>query len=164
MLYSNTCKKQRCLIKSQKEKEKIKMKRTVKKIVAMALATGMLLSMSGFSALAAGNYGDTHFYNFTITSTTKYTSPRPKLDDTSATVKLSQAATPVVVRVYGSRKESGLKNDRTYGTPKVVGVSNYYTYLENVVNESGDSWACLGFTRSGVSNVLISGAWSPDSI
>lgn len=140
------------------------MKRTIKKIVAMVFATGMLLSMSGFSALAAGNYGDTDFYNFRITGTTKYTSPRPKLDDTSATVKLTQAAIPVVVRVYGSRTETGYKNDRTYGTPKVVGVSAYYTYLENSVNENGDSWACLGFSRSGVSNVTISGKWSPDSI
>lgn len=140
------------------------MKKNIKKIFAMALATGMLLSMSGFSALAAGNYEDSNFYNFRITGTTKYTTPRPKLDDTSATVKLTEAATPVVVRVYGSKTQSGYKNDRTYGTPKVVGVSPYYTYLENTVNERGDSWACLGFTRSGVSNVTISGKWSPDSI
>lgn len=53
--------------------------------------------------LAAGNYEDSYFYNFTITGTTKYTTSRPKLDDTSASVKLSQAATPVVVRVYGSK-------------------------------------------------------------
>ncbi|EOS40452.1 hypothetical protein C808_01423 [Lachnospiraceae bacterium M18-1] len=140
------------------------MKRTIKKIVAMTLAAGMLLSMSGFSALAAGNYEDSYFYNFTITGTTKYTTSRPKLDDTSASVKLSKAATPVVVRVYGSKTQSGIKYDRTYGTPKVVGVSPYYTYLLNSVKENGDSWACLGFTRSSVSNVTISGAWSPDSI
>lgn len=37
------------------------MKRTIKKVVATVLATGMLLSMSTFSVLAAGNYTDTYF-------------------------------------------------------------------------------------------------------
>ena len=46
------------------------MKRTIKKVVATVLATGMLLSMSTFSVLAAGNYTDTYFSNFTITAVT----------------------------------------------------------------------------------------------
>lgn len=133
-------------------------------MVATALTTGALLSMSGLSVFAAGNYKDTYFINFRITSSTNYTVPREKLDKTSATVRLSKAVTPVVVRVYGSKSSTGAKVDRTYGTPKVVGVSSNYTYLPNLVGESGDSFASLGFTRSGVQNVIISGAWSPDSI
>lgn len=140
------------------------MKKTIKKVVATVLTTGTLLSMSAFSVLAAGNYKDTYFSNFTITASTKYTTTRPKLDATSATVKLSKAASPVVVRVYGLKTSTGAKYDRTYGTPKVVGVTSYYNYLPNLVNERNDSWACLGFTRSGIANTVISGAWSPDSI
>lgn len=140
------------------------MKRTIKKVVATVLTTGTLLSMSAFNVLAAGNYTDTYFTNFKITASTKYTVARQKLDATSATVKMSKASYPVVVRVYGSKTSSGVKYDRTYGTPKVVGVSNYYTYLPNLVKESGDSWARLGFVRGGVENTTISGAWSPDSI
>lgn len=133
-------------------------------MIATALTTGALLSMSSLSVFAAGNYKDTYFTNFIITSSTNYTTARQKLDKTSATVKLSKAATPVVVRVYGLKSSKGAKVNRTYGTPKVVGVSNSYTYLPNLVGEKGDSWAALGFTRSGVQNVIISGAWSPDSI
>lgn len=140
------------------------MKRTIKKLVATVLATGTLLSMSALSVLAAGNYTDTYFSNFTISASTKYTTARQKLDSTSATVKLSKAGSAVVVRVYGSKTSTGTKYDRTYGTPKVVGVSSYYTYLPNLVKENGDSWARLGFTRSGIANTTISGAWSPDSI
>lgn len=140
------------------------MKRTIKKVVATVLATGMLLSMSTFSVLAAGNYTDTYFSNFTITAVTKYTTARQKLDATSATVKLSKAGYPVVVRVYGAKSSTGTKYNCTYGTPKVVSASSSYTYLPNVVNENGYSWARFGFTRSGVQSTTISGAWSPDSI
>ena len=140
------------------------MKKAIKKVVTTVLTTGMLLSMSTFSVLAAGNYTDTYFYNFLIRENIKYTPTRQKLDATSATVKLSKSPYGVVVRVYGSTYSEGAKNDCTYGTPKIVSVSSTYTYLPNLVYERGYSWASLGFTRADVLNSTISGAWSPDSI
>ncbi len=140
------------------------MKKIVKKVVAMMMAGGMLLSMSGSDVFAKGNYTDALFTCFAVPSTTKYISPREKLDATSATVKLTQAVTPVTVRVYGSSLDTGTAYNCTYGTPKVVGVSDKYTYLPNLVKERNYRYARLGFSHSGSSNVILIGWWSPDSI
>ena len=116
------------------------------------------------NASAAGNYQDSKITDLKVTSSQKYIDGRPKLDATSATIKLSKAKTPVVVRVYGMKSAKGIKKDFTAGTPKVVKVSKKYTYLPNYVKENGRGWACLGFVRAGDKNVTITGVWSPDSI
>lgn len=143
----------------------VKKKSLTKKISAVVLSAGMLLSMGGIG-VQAGNSGDTIFEYFKVTSDTKFTIPREKLDYTSSTVKLTSATLPVVVRVYGTRSwsESGLKYDCTYGTPQIIRVSSAYTYLPNMVKENKFTYASLGFTRTGVENAVITGVWSPDSV
>ncbi|MCD8219950.1 MAG: hypothetical protein LUC50_06415 [Ruminococcus sp.] len=135
----------------------------LKKIAIAAMAVVAMTTSAVNIVVSANNCSDTPFTDYSISSTSKYTSARSKTDATSATVKVtsvSSSGAKMTVRFYNASKV-----DRTYGTAKVVGVSSTYTYFPNLVYEKGDSSARLGFTRySGASTFTASGVWSPDSV
>lgn len=154
--------------------------KNAKKILAgfMCIAS-LAIGMTGVNASASGNYTDSYLKeglfglqaSFTVNATsTNKTKTREKLDYTSASIRIdsvSVSGEKAIVRVYGSKSTGGAQTDRTYGTPKVVGKAsnvNTYTFCPNLVKESGESWACLGLSRSGTKNFTCKGVWSPDSI
>ena len=144
----------------------------IKSFVVSILSFAVMMTSTTNLVASAGNTGDSYFYNWTITSTSKYTTPREKLDYTSSCVKVTSAPSTsgMIVKVYASKTETSAKYNKTVGTPKIVTKSSSYTYLPNFVQEFADDmkwpqvYGSLGFTKSGVSNFTASGAWSPDSI
>lgn len=111
------------------------------------------------------------------------TKAREKEDDTSASINIvstDPTGCKTTVRVYGNYSDSSDGGtDQTVGTPKVVGASNYYTYLPNYVweNMKKDSsghihdhiyaYLCLtpNTNPQGEPEFYIAeGYWSPDSI
>lgn len=141
-----------------------------KKFAASIMVTVLLTTGAVGMTASANNYTDKPINNYIVSSSNKFTPAESKMDDTSATVKITSVTSSgatMTVRVYNRDKV-----DRTAGTAKIVGVSSYYTYLPNYVNEyyeknhrDADLYARLGFTRaSGSSFFRTSGWWSPDSI
>ncbi len=137
----------------------IKVKQLITAVMAAVTITTTALSMT---VSAAGNYTDTG-YSFKVSTSVKYTPFREKLDNTSASIKVT-SGDYVIARVYGKTGPLGGKADCTYGTPKTVGVSSSYTYLPNTVYESGYSYACLGLTSASGTSFTSAGVWSPDSV
>lgn len=134
-----------------------------KYIVASLMATAALASSAVGLTASANNHDDTDFNVYSVNSSNKYTASRTKTDTTSATVRVDSVSS------YGAKMTvhvcTGSYVDKTYGTPKTVGVSSYYTYCPSTVYEDGYRTARLGFTRaSGASSFNASGVWSPDSI
>lgn len=135
----------------------------IKFIVASLMATVALASSAVGLTSSANNSGNSDFNAYTVNHINKYTPSRPKTDTTSATVRVSY------VSAYGATMTvhvcTGDYVDKTYGTPKVVGVSSSYTYCPSTVYEDGFRTARLGFTRaSGPSSFDAKGVWSPDSV
>lgn len=142
----------------------INKRNVVKKLTAAGMCALMVISYFGITASAAGNYKDAKFEN-KISTTESYTSAREKLDNTSSCIKITNASSYVLIKVYGLHSENdNSKVDCTYGAPKVLTQSTTYTYLPNLVKEKGYTWARLGFTRAGSINFTASGVWSSDSI
>lgn len=138
-----------------------------KKIIAALLCAVMLVSSTGVTTFAAGNYKDTKFTNYWVSSIQHYTTSRPKLDKTSASVRVTEmkyTTIGVVVKVYGLKDVYTNPVNCTYGTPKVVKKSKKYTYLPNTVGERKYGWCSLGFIAAEGGSCSISGLWSPDSI
>lgn len=136
----------------------IKVKQLITGVMAAVTIATTVLSMT----VSAGNSTDTG-YTYKVSNSTKYTDFREKLDDTSASIKVT-SGDYIIVRVYGKTGVFGGKADCTYGIPKTVGVSSTYTYLPNTVYESGYSFACLGFTSASGTSFTSTGVWSPDSV
>ena len=137
----------------------IKVKQIITGVMAAATIATTVLSLN---VNAAGNYTDTG-YSFKVSTSSKYTDFREKLDDTSASIKVT-SGDYVIARVYGKTGILGGKADCTYGIPKTVGVSSTYTFLPNTVYEDGYSYACLGLTSASGTSFTSAGVWSPDSV
>ncbi|MBR4022310.1 MAG: hypothetical protein IKI94_06905 [Ruminococcus sp.] len=159
------------------------MKMTFKKITAAVMAvTTLAVNMVGISASAS--YQDSTFTDYSIAAQySRYTPTRLKEDNTPASIKVTNtnpSGCKMTVRVYGTYTSSSTPSggtDYTYGSAKVVGVSNSYTYLPNLVGESlrydsdgnkHNVYAYLGFktysTTNGTQYFTASGKWSPDSV
>jgi len=132
----------------------------IKKTLIGLIGTVILIGAMGVSVFA-NNSSDTA-YSFKVSNSKKYTSFRSKLDDTSATIKVSSGS-KVIVYVHGSTLQI-TSSDCTYGTPKTVGISSTYTYLPNTVYEDDYSYARLAIKSATGSSFTSSGVWSPDSV
>lgn len=159
------------------------MAKKFKKVISSLLAVATL-STCAMGNYVSASYHDDELNHFIVSGYyTHNTATREKEDSTSASIRIS-STTPsgcrMSVNVYGtytySLNPSGGQN-KTIGSPKIVGTSSYYTYLPNYVWEDmskinghivDNLYAYLGLTTystpNGQAEFYADGYWSPDSI
>lgn len=136
-----------------------------KKLAVMAT----MMVLSGYTAFAAGNYGDTPFtYNFSssIPIGGWVTSARAKQDDTSSYMKCKVAPTNYKYKasVYGAYSNGIYES---VGSPQYTFAVNTTKYMINYVKEKEEknyTHARIFAVPDIASSWTASGVWSPDSI